>query len=186
MSGRLKIIECIIDTEIFERLSTYRFEIIDFSPRIIGLKAVIGVVDQKVVACAILDYSRTLPDKIFYEIFYCFDEEVKNIQNEINFLSSKNKFVEKNNGSKNRVINEYEVELVKLEEAKSHFRYNDFYYIVFLESLIKGSHYGSAVVEYIKDRYENIITLPFPKRVSTFWEYKDFKEINYLYYYKKI
>ena len=185
MDNRMKIIECIIDTEIFEKLSTYKFKVIKFSPRVIGLRAIIGIVNKEVVACAILDYSRALPDRIFYEIFYCFDEEIKSIQNEIKFLSSKNKFIEKDGGLKNTQIAKYETELIELKESKSYFRFQDFYYVVFLESLVKGSHYGSDIVEYIKDRYKNIITLPFPRSVAIFWEHKDFNQISHLYYYKE-
>lgn len=185
MDNQLKIIECIIDTEIFEKLSTYNFKIIDFSPKIIGLRAVIGVVNQRVVSCAIMDYSRTLPNNVFYEIFYCFDKEIENIQNEINFLNSRNKSIEKNSG-KSTMIDKYKSDIAELEGMKAYFRYNDFYYVVFLESLVKGNNYGSEIVEYIKNKYKDVITLPFPKTVSVFWEHNNFKEINYMYYYKEM
>lgn len=181
MNNQIKIIECVIDTQIFEKLATYNFKIIEFSPKIIGLRAVIGILDNKVVSCAILDYSRTLPDNIFYEIFYSFDEEIKNIEKEIEFLSNKNKVV----NSKNTMIDIYKNNINILEKTKSYFRYNDFYYVVFLESLVKGNHYASDVVNYIKNKYKNIVTLPFPKTVSIFWEHNEFKEINYMYYYKE-
>lgn len=184
MDNNLKIIECVIDTEIFEKLSTYRFKIIEFSPKLIGLRAIIGIVNNKVVACAIIDNSRTIPDKIFYEIFYCFDKEVDNINKEISFLESNDINIQKNK-NEHTLSNKYKYQIKELESIKSYFRYNEFYYIVFLESLISGCHYGTNIVEYIKNKYKNIVTLPYPREVSIFWEHQEFKEIYNLYYYKK-
>lgn len=185
MNSKMKIIECVIDTEIFEKLSTYSFKFIEFSPKIVGLRAIIGIVDKKVVACAIMDYSNMLPNKIFYEIFYSFDMEYIKLKKEIEFLEKTNSYIDDKN-SKKKMSEKYKEQRNLLEEVKSYFRYNDFYYIVFLESLVPGNHYGSDIVEYIKKKYKNLITLPYPRNVSEFWRLRGFNEINYLYYYKSL
>lgn len=144
----------------------------------------IGLENNKVVSCAIVDCSRTLPDKIYYEIFYNFDEEIKKIENEISFF--KNLPVYDNSNEKNLIaLKKYQKLKCKLEEAKYYFMYNDFYYIVFLESLVPGNHYGCKLVEYMKTKYINLIALPFPRNVYTFWVEHEFLEINNLCYYKK-
>lgn len=180
----MKIIECVIDTEIFEKLASYDFKIIDFSPKIIGLRAIIGVVDREVVACAIVDYSKSLPNKLFYEIFYNFEEELEKLRKEIEFLENINIYVENLKVKKNATI-KYKEQIDYLEDTKSYFRYNDFHYVVFIESLVKGNHYGCELIDYMKNKYENLVTLPFPRNVSVFWELRGFKEMNYMYFYRK-